>query len=30
LPSWAGKFLKYLVAVFLGEALLALFPLPFM
>jgi membrane protein YqaA with SNARE-associated domain len=30
LPSWAGKFLKYLVAVFLGEALLALFPLPFL
>jgi membrane protein YqaA with SNARE-associated domain len=30
LPSWAGKFIKYLVAVYLGEALLSLLPLPFM
>jgi uncharacterized membrane protein YdjX (TVP38/TMEM64 family) len=30
LPSWAGKFIKYLVAVYLGEALLRLLPLPFM
>jgi membrane protein YqaA with SNARE-associated domain len=28
LPCWAGKFAKYLVACYLGEAFLRLLPLP--
>jgi membrane protein YqaA with SNARE-associated domain len=30
LPSWAGRFIRFLVIVYLGEVLLALLPLPFM